>query len=187
MDSLSENTSSSSFKKTHKKDFHKHYLEDEDDILNEIEKTLEEKYEHKSKRKRKGSLIMFFPVFDLYHSCVEEEYHEAYEEPLISFQSCFNHFFNKKEPCERFEEEEFVEKYYLLKESKTDLNLNPEKKKSGNKLFASEISTNPNMKRPKKKLFQINPSTNTQKTKITNDFLKQKRIKFAITNNVNSS
>jgi hypothetical protein len=129
---------------------------------------------------------MFFPVFDLYHSCVEEEYAEAYEEPLISFQNSFNHFFNKKETCERFEEEEFVEKYYLLKESKSDLNLNLEKKKTGNKLFASEISNNPNMKRPKKKLFQINPSTNTQKTKITNDFLKQKRIKFAITNNVHN-
>ena len=104
------------------------------------------------------------------------------EEHPVTFQNCFNLFFNQKDKIEIYEEEE-LEKYYLLKETQTENNTNNEKKKTCNKLFSSEISNNPNLKKPKKKLFQINPST-SPKTKINNDFLKQKRIKFATTHNV---
>ena len=121
MDSFSENTSSSSFKKNHKKEYHKHYLEDDDDILNEIQRTLEEQNHLKKKRKmkRSSSLIMFFPLVDLNHSLNDDESEDMEEHP-VTFQNCFNLFFNQKDKIEIYEEEE-LEKYYLLKGHK----LNP--------------------------------------------------------------
>jgi len=107
-------------------------------------------------------------IIDLNGSSLEDNYMNEYEEPMLTFQNCFNHFFNNKSICERFEDDE-IEKYYLLQETNSESNLNVDKKKvSVNKLFSSEINYNPN--KQKKKLFQINQSLN----KINNDLVKQK-------------
>jgi len=125
MDTTSQLTSnSSSFKKTHKKDHQKLFIEDEKEAKQapENEKVESKLNEIKQKRRRRksSSFIRIYPdceitVFDLYNSCDDEEIHN--DEPLVSFQNCFNFFFNQKVNCDVFDEEEF-EKYYLLKEAK---------------------------------------------------------------------
>jgi len=184
MDTTSQLTSnSSSFKKTHKKDHQKLFIEDEKEAKQapENEKVESKLNEIKQKRRRRksSSFIRIYPdceitVFDLYNSCDDEEIHN--DEPLVSFQNCFNFFFNQKVNCDVFDEEEF-EKYYLLKEAKDSININTDKKNNF-KLFSSEISNNPNLKK-RKKLFQISPVLTSNKSKPCHDFLKQKRIKFA--------
>jgi len=179
-------SSSSSFKKAHKKEHQKLSFEDEKDTKqvteNDKNETKTSDFKQKKRRRKSSSFIRIYPdceitVFDLYNSCDDEEKEiHNNEEPLLSFQNCFNYFFNQKANCDVLDEEEF-EKYYLLKEAKDSINLNSDKKNNF-KLFSSEISNNPNLKK-RKKLFQINPVSTSNKSKPSNDFLKQKRIKFA--------
>jgi len=159
IDTCSQLTSSSAFKKPLAK-----FVEEEP------EKIIEKKeFNLKRKRKRSYSSIRVYPdceitVYDLYKGCDDDE-----DEEVLNHN--FNFFFNQKVDLEELEKEEF-EKIFLIKETSNNNFETSNLKKSPYKLFSSEISHNPNLKKKKKKLFQVNPVK-------SNDFLKQKKIKFA--------